>query len=154
MISRPKIPAPASHPNFPHATPVGPRCARPRLLALTLPAKPSVGWAVLCPPPRHLPIHGAPGAPRPTQRHPLATAKSGEVLINFSKDGRTGVLIQGQTANETEWTFVGTDTSDPYHDTRPLKVSGQPEKRRYRVCFWDGDPTNVWSPVIEVVFGG
>ena len=83
-----------------------------------------------------------------------ATAKSGEVLINFSKDGRTGVLIQGQVGIETDWSFVGIDTSDPYHDTRPLKVPGQPEKRRYRVCFWDGDPTNVWSPVIEVVFGG
>ena len=40
------------------------------------------------------------------------------------------------------------------NDTRPLKVAGQPEKRRYRLCFWDGEPTRVWSPVIEVVFGG
>ena len=83
-----------------------------------------------------------------------ATVKSGEVLIHFGKKGRPGVLIQGQVGNETEWPVVGIDTSDPYHDTRPLKVPGQPEKRRYRVCFWDGDPTNVWSPVIEVVFGG
>ena len=28
-----------------------------------------------------------------------------------------------------------------YHDTRPLKVPNQPEKRRYRLCFWDG-PVN------------
>jgi len=56
--------------------------------------------------------------------------------------------------NETEWTFLAIDTSDPYNDTRPLKVAGQPEKRRYRLCFWDGEPTRVWSAVIEVVFGG
>lgn len=46
------------------------------------------------------------------------------------------------------------NTATPYMNTRPLKVAGQPEKRRYRLCFWDGDPTRVWSPVIEVVFGG
>ena len=27
-------------------------------------------------------------------------------------------------------------------------------QRRYRLCFWDGQPTRVWSPVMEVVFGG
>ena len=39
-------------------------------------------------------------------------------------------------------------------DISPLKVAGQPEKRRYRLCFWDGEPSRVWSPAIEVVFGG
>ena len=83
-----------------------------------------------------------------------ATAKSSEVVINFSKDGHLGVLVQSQVGTETEWATIAIDTSDPYNDTRPLKVAGQPEKRRYRLCFWDGDPTNVWSPVVEVVFGG
>ena len=26
--------------------------------------------------------------------------------------------------------------------------------RRYRLCFWDGQPTRAWTPVLEVVFGG
>ena len=83
-----------------------------------------------------------------------ATAKSGQVILNFSKDGHMGVWVESQVGNETDWTHIAIDTSDPYTDTRPLKVAGQPEKRRYRLCFWDGDPTRVWSPVIEVVFGG
>ncbi len=83
-----------------------------------------------------------------------AAAKSGEVILNFNKAGHLGVWIESQVANETEWTFLAIDTSDPYNDTRPLKVAGQPEKRRYRLCFWDGEPTRVWTPVIEVVFGG
>ncbi len=27
-------------------------------------------------------------------------------------------------------------------------------KRRYRLCFWDGQPTRVWPPVAEGNFGG
>jgi hypothetical protein len=83
-----------------------------------------------------------------------AEARSGEVVIRFKKLGHMGVWVEGQVAAETEWTHLAVDTSDPYNDTRPLKVAGQPEKRRYRVCFWDGEPTNVWCAVMEVTFGG
>jgi hypothetical protein len=83
-----------------------------------------------------------------------AEARSGEVVVTFKKLGRLGVWIEGQTGNETEWSFLAIDTSNPYNDTRPLKVAGQPEKRRYRLCFWDGEPTKVWTAVLEVVFGG
>ena len=41
-----------------------------------------------------------------------------------------------------------------YHDTRPLTAPNQSEKRRHRLGFWDGQPTRVWTPVMEVVFGG
>jgi hypothetical protein len=81
-------------------------------------------------------------------------ARSGEVVITFKKMGHMGVWVEGQVGAETDWTFLAIDTSNPYNDTRPLKVAGQPEKRRYRLCFWDGDPTKVWTNVIEVVFGG
>ena len=75
--------------------------------------------------------------------------------LNHAKRlGHLGLLIEVQVADETECGTVGIGTSDPFHDNRPLKVPGQPEKRRYRVCFWDGEPTRVWSAVIEVVFGG
>jgi hypothetical protein len=60
----------------------------------------------------------------------------------------------GQVGAETDWTYLAIDTSSPYNDSRPLKVAGHPEKRRYRLCFWDGDPTRVWCDVIEVTFGG
>lgn len=81
-------------------------------------------------------------------------ARSGEVVITFKKMGHMGVWVEGQVGAETDWTFLAIDTTNPYNDTRPLKVANQPEKRRYRLCFWDGDPTKVWTDVIEVTFGG
>ena len=83
-----------------------------------------------------------------------AEARSGEVVVRFTKDGHLGVWIEGQVGAETAWSFLAIDTTDPYNDTRPLKVAGQPEKRRYRVCFWDGTPSNVWTAVMEVTYGG
>lgn len=64
------------------------------------------------------------------------------------------VWIEGQTGNETDWRFLAIDTSNPYNDTRPLTVPGQPEKRRYRLCYWDGQPSNNWSKIVAVTFGG
>ena len=54
----------------------------------------------------------------------------------------------------TAWSFLAIDSTDPYNDTRPLAVPGQPEVRRYRVCYWDSAPTNVWADVLTVTFGG
>ena len=78
----------------------------------------------------------------------------GDVVVSFKKMGHMGVWLEGQVAAETEWSFLAIDTTNPYNDARPLKVHGQPEKRRYRLCFWDGEPTQLWSPTLEVVFGG
>ena len=89
-----------------------------------------------------------------------AESRSGEVVVHFKKKmpaetrSHMGAWIEGQVGNETEWTFLAIDTTDPYNDTRPLKVPGQPEKRRYRLCFWDGEPSRVWTAVIEVTHGG
>ena len=85
---------------------------------------------------------------------PKVEARSGEVVISFKKHGYTGVWIESQVADETEWSYIAIDTSSPYNDTRPLKVAGQPEKRRYRLCYWDGEPTNNWSDIVEVTYGG
>lgn len=38
--------------------------------------------------------------------------------------------------------------------TRPPRVPGQPENRRYRACFWDGGAMNMWTEVVEVLYGG
>lgn len=57
-------------------------------------------------------------------------------------------------ASDTTWSYLAIDTSSPYHDTRALRVAGQPEKRRYRLCYWDGEPTKNWSDTVEVTFGG
>ena len=80
--------------------------------------------------------------------------RNSQVIISFKKMGHMGVWVEGQVGDETEWAFLAIDTSNPYNDTRPLKVPGQPEKRRYRLCYWDDGPSNAWSDIIELTFGG
>jgi hypothetical protein len=84
----------------------------------------------------------------------IVTPNSGEVVLAFKKIGHPGVLIQEQTGAGSVWNTLAISTSSPYHDVRPLAAAGQPEKRRYRFCYWDNVPTNVWTPVYEVTFGG
>jgi hypothetical protein len=85
---------------------------------------------------------------------PKGEARSGEVVVSFKKMGHMGVFIEGQLGNETDWTFLAIDTTNPYNDTRPLKLPNQPEQRRYRLCYWNGAPTNNWSNTVAVTFGG
>ncbi len=77
-----------------------------------------------------------------------------DALLKFIKHGHMGVWIESQIATDTAWDYLAIDTSSPYNDTRRLRVPGQPEKRRYRLCYWDGQPTNNWSDILEVTFGG
>ncbi|MBA3350925.1 MAG: hypothetical protein H0U23_00600 [Blastocatellia bacterium] len=86
----------------------------------------------------------------PSVKHEV---RSGEVVLPFRKKGHMGVWIEGQVGDETAWSFLAIDTSNPYNDTRPLKVPGQPETRRYRLCYWDDGPSNAWTNIIEVTFG-
>ena len=42
-----------------------------------------------------------------------------------------------------------------FNNTRPLKAAGQPEKRRYRACWWDNStPTMQFGPVLRVIVNG
>ena len=100
-------------------------------------------------------IIGAAVTPDPTAVPKVsAEALGGEVLVHFTKSGHTGVWIESQVGAATAWSFLAIDSTEPYNDTRPLAVPGQPEVRRYRVCFWDSTPTNVWADVLTVTFGG
>jgi len=85
---------------------------------------------------------------------PDAEAEIGQVVLSFIKGGHQGVLIQEQVGASTVWGDLAVCTTSPYHDVRPLAVPGQPEKRRYRFCYWDGTPSNAWTSVFEVTFGG
>ena len=82
------------------------------------------------------------------------TANSGEVALTFKKLGHPGVYIEEQTGAGTVWNFLAICTNSPYHDVRPLAVAGVPEKRRYRLCFWDNVPSHVWTATFEVTYGG
>ncbi len=74
-----------------------------------------------------------------------------EVRQNWVKSSSDGVLMEGQRGSETEWTPLGTDRFSPYLDGRAPLVAGQPEVRRYRMRYLDGDdPAGNWSPVASV----
>lgn len=87
-----------------------------------------------------------------------AKAQAGSVVINFTKKDLDGVNVYSHPVGGTDanvWEFLALDNHSPYHDTRPLAVAGQPEKRQYRVRgVYDGVETGLVSDTIEVVFEG
>ena len=87
-----------------------------------------------------------------------ATTQTGSVVINFTKKDLDGVNVYSHPVGSTDinvWEFLALDNHSPYHDTRPLAVAGQPEKRQYRVHgVYDGVETGLVSDTIEVVFEG
>ena len=79
--------------------------------------------------------------------------RGGEVIIPFTKDRHLGVYIES-SIDGGAWAFAAIDTTSPYNDARPLAPGKTAEKRRYRLCFWDGEPTNVWVTTEDVAFAG
>ncbi len=77
--------------------------------------------------------------------------RGGEGIIPFVKDGHMGVYIEC-SIDGGPWLFVTIDTNSPYNDARPVAAGKTAEKRRYRLCFWDGEPTNVWVTTEEIAF--
>lgn len=74
-----------------------------------------------------------------------------EVRLEWVKGTSDGVLVEGQRAGETTWTLLGTDRFSPFLDGRPPLVAGQPEVRRYRMRYLDGDePVGNYSAVVTV----
>ena len=76
------------------------------------------------------------------------------VTVKFNKPKEvSGVVIQSQRGNETEYFFLSIDTNSPYHDARPNLVAGQPETRKYRAIFFDDDMNDwigQWSDVVSI----
>ena len=56
---------------------------------------------------------------------------AGEIRIDFKKRGVDGVAIYERLAGQTGWNRIGTDTSSPYIDGRPLATAGVAETREY-----------------------
>lgn len=74
-----------------------------------------------------------------------------EVRINWVKSSSSGVIVEGQRADEVAWTLLGTDTSSPYLDSRAPLVAGQPEVRRYRIRYLVGDElVGNYSAIVSV----
>jgi len=74
-----------------------------------------------------------------------------EVRLNWVKSVSDGVIVEGQRAAETTWTNLGSDRFSPYTDGRDPLVAGQPEVRRYRLRYLDGDdPVGNYSATVNV----
>ncbi len=78
----------------------------------------------------------------------LIALPNSEIRIEWVKGISSGVLVESQRAGETTWTLLGTDTNSPYIDGRDALAAGQPEVRRYRLRYLDGDdPVGNYSAV-------
>lgn len=74
-----------------------------------------------------------------------------EVRLNWVKATSSGVVIESQRANETDWTFLANDTVSPYVDTREPLVASSPEVRRYRIRYLINDePVGNYSAIVSV----
>ncbi len=74
-----------------------------------------------------------------------------EVRLDWVKSSSDGVIVESQRAGETTWTNLGTDRFSPFVDGRPPLVDGQPEVRRYRLRYLDGDdPVGNYSAIVSV----
>jgi len=94
----------------------------------------------------------APGAP--VLGDPTFTAlalPNSEVRLNWVKGSSDGVIVESQRAAETTWTSLGTDRFSPFVDGRAPLLPGQPEVRRYRIRYLDGDdPIGNYSATVSV----
>ena len=78
----------------------------------------------------------------------------GLITLKFKKKGVDGVAIYGRLCGALGWTKLGTDTSSPYIDGRPLAVPGEPEFREYMLRgMIDDDEIGLESDVVCLTFG-
>lgn len=74
------------------------------------------------------------------------------VILRYSRHAQPGVFIQCQVG-DGDWDEGTIATGSVYEDRRPLRVPGQPELRRYRLRYWDGQPYGDWTDVVSVTVG-
>ena len=81
----------------------------------------------------------------------LTALPGSQVRLECVKSVSDGILIESQRAGEVDWTPMGTDRFAPWIDTRAPLVAGQPEVRRYRIRYLDGDdPVGLYSAIVSV----
>ncbi|WP_295441864.1 hypothetical protein [uncultured Thiodictyon sp.] len=80
--------------------------------------------------------------------------KDNHVRIDYPKHGHGGVAVECRI-NAGPWLLLGHFTRGTIYDKRPVAVSGTPEVREYRLCWWDKDEqSGEWSVVLTVLVGG
>ncbi|MCB1276873.1 hypothetical protein [Prosthecobacter sp.] len=98
---------------------------------------------------------------RDSAEHPVPTFKikvlpgtlNEKVAIRSSKHGHDGALIETRRGGG-DWEELAISMKHLHEDERPLLVPGQPERRDYRLRFWDkGKPNGDWTDVATVTVG-
>jgi len=85
----------------------------------------------------------------------VVSIKGGQITFDFKKKGVDALAFYARLAGTTAWTRIGTDTSTPYIDGRPLAVPGVPEMREYMARGMLGDDEiGLDSDVVCITFGG
>lgn len=89
-------------------------------------------------------------APTAVKARAVAELHPGFVRIKWRKAGCDSVNVYMRRRGETEWRFLGRDTSSPYDDATPLAQPGVIEPREYRVVALRrdkeiGEPSDILS---------
>ena len=80
---------------------------------------------------------------------------AGEIRLDWKKKGADGVGIYARLAGQTGWTRIGTDTSSPYIDGRPLAQPAVAETREYMLRgMIKDDEIGVDSDVARIAWSG
>lgn len=80
---------------------------------------------------------------------------AGEIRLDWKKKGADGVGIYARLAGQTGWTRIGTDTSSPYIDGRPLAQPAVAETREYMLRgMVKDDEIGVDSDVARIAWSG
>jgi hypothetical protein len=93
----------------------------------------------------------------PNAYKPVITVsiKGGLITLDFKKRGVDGLAIYGRLRGTMGWTKLGTDTSSPYIDGRPLTTPGVAEVREYMARGMIGDDeVGLESDIVSINFAG
>ena len=92
-----------------------------------------------------------PAPPRPAAPPPKAVAgENSHVMLDCPLRGWDAVEIESQRGT-SGWELIATCLKRKFTDTRAPLVAGQPEVRKYRLRYRDGDhPQEVYSDVVQV----
>ena len=88
---------------------------------------------------------------------PIPTLKiiTGLIHVLFEKHGLTGVNIYGKINDDKDFVYLGSPTTSPFIDDRPLRTSGVAEIRYYKIVGVKNDvEVGHASDVIWIAYAG
>ena len=99
-------------------------------------------------------IEGPESSLDPHSMKPTLTIKleANQPRIFFGKEGLDGIRLSRERGPETAFIKIADDRYPPYLDSEPNLVEGQPEERRYKAFFLDGDEeVGLESDIVSII---